>query len=144
MRSFVWAKFCYSYIVHFSKRLKFVLGLPKCTKIGIFYQENAFHAGKKIGKNDFAPLKNMQNFVFRNIFEINTIFEFSELFYGFLFFNLVLNANKKKWNVSISMIKKKCARPTGNNTLFSLIVLHLQQSAADSPFCLKILWESVV
>ena len=27
------------------------------TKIGIFYPEKAFHAGKKIRKNDFAPSK---------------------------------------------------------------------------------------
>ena len=25
------------------------------TKMGIFYREKAFHAGKKIRKNDFAP-----------------------------------------------------------------------------------------
>ena len=27
------------------------------TKIEIFYREKAFHAGKKIRKNDFAPLE---------------------------------------------------------------------------------------
>ena len=29
------------------------------TKMGIFYQEKTFHAGKTIGKNYFAPQKNM-------------------------------------------------------------------------------------
>ena len=29
------------------------------TRMGIFYREKAFHAGKKVRKNDFAPLKNI-------------------------------------------------------------------------------------
>ena len=37
---------------HFSKWLKFVFGLPKWKN---FYLEKAFHTGKKIRKNDFAP-----------------------------------------------------------------------------------------
>ena len=41
---------------HFSKRLKFVLG---STKMGIFYREKAFHAGKKIRKMTLPPQKNM-------------------------------------------------------------------------------------
>ena len=43
---------------HFSKRLKFVLGLPKRTKMEIFYREKAFHAGKKSGKMTLPPQKN--------------------------------------------------------------------------------------
>ena len=34
------------------KTTKFVLGLPKWN---FFYREKAFHARKKIRKNDFAP-----------------------------------------------------------------------------------------
>ena len=36
---------------HFSKPLKFVLGLPKWE---FFYRKKAFHLGKKIRKNNFA------------------------------------------------------------------------------------------
>ena len=37
---------------HFSKPLKFVFGLPKCE---FSTGKKAFHTGKKIRKNDFAP-----------------------------------------------------------------------------------------
>ena len=40
--------FCFSLL----KTMKICFG---STKMGIFYREKAFHAGKKIRKNDFAP-----------------------------------------------------------------------------------------
>ena len=40
------------FFFHFSKRLKFVLGLPKW---GFSTEKIAFHARKKIRKNNFAP-----------------------------------------------------------------------------------------
>ena len=40
---------------HFSKRLTFVLG----PKMGIFYREKVFHAGKKLGKVTLPPQKNI-------------------------------------------------------------------------------------
>ena len=47
--------FFFFFAFHFSKPLKFVLGLP--TKMGICHREKAYRAGKKFRKNDFAPLK---------------------------------------------------------------------------------------
>ena len=44
--------FFFSFAFHFSKRRKFVLGLPKWN---FSTGKKAFHAGKKIRKNDFAP-----------------------------------------------------------------------------------------
>ena len=44
--------FFFFFAFHFSKRLKFVLGVPKWK---FSTGKKAFHAGKKIKKNDFAP-----------------------------------------------------------------------------------------
>ena len=41
---------------HFSKRQKFVLGLPKWE---VFYREKNINAGKKSGKITLRPQKNM-------------------------------------------------------------------------------------
>ena len=49
-RTFV--NYCLYFAFHFLKPLKFVWGLLKKEN---FYREKALHAGKKIGKSDFAP-----------------------------------------------------------------------------------------
>ena len=48
VRTFFFFFFCFSLL----KTTKICFG---STKMGIFYRENAFHAGKKNRKNDFAP-----------------------------------------------------------------------------------------
>ena len=50
--------FFFFLLLTFQKPLKFVLGLPN-TKMGIFYREKAFYAGKKSGKMTWPPLKNI-------------------------------------------------------------------------------------
>ena len=48
-----------SFAIHFSKPLKFVLGLPKWE---FSTGKKAFQAGEKIRKNDFAPSENFSSY----------------------------------------------------------------------------------